>query len=127
MTNAYNTDVLSFQGAQVTPLEPSQLVTNSYFIPLNRSYGIPGVLADSVVYGAFKVVWRVSQVLEYNSPTSSNFWFHQEYEFIVYTIQVSIEDLTRDPIGLIFFSTPRDSELPRNDSSFTKVRTNACP
>jgi len=103
MTNAYNTDVLSFQGAQVTPLEPSQLVTNSYFIPLNRSYGIPGVLADSVVYGAFKVVWRVSQVLEYNSPISSNFWFRQEYEFIVYIIQVSIEDLTRDSNGLIFF------------------------
>lgn len=56
-------NILGFPGASVIPVEKSPLVTNLVFVPLARSLGtVPGVLVDSVQYGAFKITWKVSNV-----------------------------------------------------------------
>ncbi|KAA1466461.1 P-loop containing nucleoside triphosphate hydrolase protein [Dentipellis sp. KUC8613] len=57
-TSDYRLQLLSFPGAYVQPLSPSELVTSKIFIPLPRNASpVPGVLADNVVFGGFKLAW----------------------------------------------------------------------
>lgn len=63
MTKDFGLNILSFPGATATRLENTPLLTNLFFIPLARSLNsVPGVLVDSVQYGVFKVVWKVSRI-----------------------------------------------------------------
>ena len=72
MTNGFNMSIMGFPGATFTPIEKSPLVTNLVFIPLARNLGsVPGVLVDSIQFGAFNVSW-------------------QSYEYIMYVLSVSI-------------------------------------
>lgn len=60
LTQGYGMNILGFPGATVTPMEKTPLLTNLVFIPLSRAVGIPGVLGNQIVFGVFKVVWKVS-------------------------------------------------------------------
>lgn len=60
MTQDFRGSLLSFPASVVQPLSPKELVTNATFIPLARKGPIPGVIMDSVWYGAFRMAWRVS-------------------------------------------------------------------
>lgn len=60
MTQDFRGSLLSFPGSTVVPLSPNELITNVTFIPLARKGPVPGVLADAVYYGAFRMAWAVS-------------------------------------------------------------------
>ncbi|KDQ64302.1 hypothetical protein JAAARDRAFT_683411 [Jaapia argillacea MUCL 33604] len=61
--------VLSFPGAYVRPVAPSELITNTLFVPLARRAGaMPGILVDQVEFGSFHVAY-------------------DKYDFIVYAIK----------------------------------------
>lgn len=54
-------DILAFPDVNAQPISPSDLVTNTFFASLPKGDGaVPGIVFDSVEYGAFKVVWQVS-------------------------------------------------------------------
>jgi len=53
-------NLLSFPNANVQPISPHELITTTFFASLPKNYGpVPGVLFDSVEYGAFKAFWQV--------------------------------------------------------------------
>lgn len=59
-TQDFRLNLLNFPMTAIEPLSPSDLVTNLVFIPLAKnSSDIPGVLAQSVQYGGFKISWQV--------------------------------------------------------------------
>ncbi|OBZ77167.1 putative ATPase YjoB [Grifola frondosa] len=58
LSNDYNISLLSYPGAIIQPLFPSDLITNVYFIPLARHLSqIPGVLVDQIKFGSFRLAW----------------------------------------------------------------------
>ncbi|KAI0314801.1 P-loop containing nucleoside triphosphate hydrolase protein [Amylostereum chailletii] len=66
MTQDYRLNLLNFPGTLVQPLSPSELVTNNIFTPLARnSSPIPGFLAESVEYGAFRLAWETYEYILY--------------------------------------------------------------
>ncbi|KAF8914171.1 P-loop containing nucleoside triphosphate hydrolase protein [Gymnopilus junonius] len=80
LTQGRGMSILGFPGASVTPVETSTLVTNLVFIPLARSLGtVPGVLVDSVQYGAFKVTWKQFEYLIYSISHPSGFGTTSQY------------------------------------------------
>lgn len=59
MTSDFRLNLLAFPGACVQPLSPTEVVTNKIFVPLShRSSTVPGLLADSVEFGGFRLVWK---------------------------------------------------------------------
>ncbi|KZT72531.1 P-loop containing nucleoside triphosphate hydrolase protein [Daedalea quercina L-15889] len=65
-------NLMSYPGALIQPLQPSELVTSILFVPLARRTG-QGTLLDSVYYGSFRVAY-------------------DKHDYILYTI--------RYPVGL---------------------------
>ncbi|KAI0068685.1 P-loop containing nucleoside triphosphate hydrolase protein [Artomyces pyxidatus] len=66
LTRDFRLNILQFPAVTVKPLSPSDLVTNVGFIPLTRGAGPrPGVLVDSVEYGAFELTWQDHSFLLY--------------------------------------------------------------
>ncbi|KAL5527373.1 hypothetical protein ACEPAG_6164 [Sanghuangporus baumii] len=55
MSQDYNLNILEFPLAVSVPLEPDELITNSFYYPLARGSG--GVLLNSVEFGAFHTAW----------------------------------------------------------------------
>ncbi|KAI0637987.1 P-loop containing nucleoside triphosphate hydrolase protein [Trametes polyzona] len=56
--NDYNINILGFPGAVAQPISPPDLITTLIFIPLARRLShVPGVLVDSISYGAFHLAW----------------------------------------------------------------------
>jgi transitional endoplasmic reticulum ATPase len=61
MTVDYRLNILNLPGAQVFPLDESELVTNLWFVPLTRRLKeLPGVLVDSIELGSFRLIFDVS-------------------------------------------------------------------
>jgi hypothetical protein len=61
MSADYGLNLTSFPGVYAVPLSSSELVTNVFFVPLARRLGtVPGIVADNVLFGGFKVAWDVS-------------------------------------------------------------------
>ncbi|THH15203.1 hypothetical protein EW146_g5223, partial [Bondarzewia mesenterica] len=59
MSADYRLDLLGFPGAYIQPLSPAEVITNKVFLPLPKRTGpVPGLLLDSVEFGAFKVAWK---------------------------------------------------------------------
>ncbi|TDL29533.1 P-loop containing nucleoside triphosphate hydrolase protein [Rickenella mellea] len=59
-------NLLRFPGAYAEPVNPSELVTEAIFVPLPRHTStLPGILVESVAYGAFKFSWEKYQYLVY--------------------------------------------------------------
>ena len=56
----YSNSILSFPGALVQPLAPSELISSVYFVPVARRLSkIPGVLVNQIFFGSFRVAWDV--------------------------------------------------------------------
>jgi transitional endoplasmic reticulum ATPase len=51
--------LLGFPGALIQPLETSDMITNTLFIPQARRSGMPGVLLDQVEFAGFRMAWDV--------------------------------------------------------------------
>ncbi|TFK43716.1 P-loop containing nucleoside triphosphate hydrolase protein [Crucibulum laeve] len=67
MTKDYRLNILSFPGAEVTPLEQTPLITNLIFIPLARSISpLPGILTEQVEFGVFQVSWNGNDFKVFN-------------------------------------------------------------
>jgi len=65
----FSVNLFGFPGALIKPLEPSELITSLYFVPLARRLGkIPGVLIDQIKFGLFSVSW-------------------DKYDFVVYVVK----------------------------------------
>lgn len=76
VTQDYRLNILSFPGVHAQPISPPELITNTVFASLpKRVSPVPGILLDSVEYGAFKVFWRVSfsSILSRFNTLSINF------------------------------------------------------
>jgi hypothetical protein len=75
-------NLLAFPDVSAQPISPPDLVTNTFFASLPKSSGItPGIVYDSVEYGAFKAFWKVSVVtnfieIAYSKPCSSGQGVH---------------------------------------------------
>ncbi|RDB22658.1 putative ATPase YjoB [Hypsizygus marmoreus] len=68
-TTDYRLNVLDHPAVLAAPLEKTPLVTNLVFFPFARAVGsIPGILADQIEFGAFKISW-------------------DKYEFLLFTVQ----------------------------------------
>ena len=66
MSDDQRLNVLNVPDINVVPLDETQLVTNLFFVPLtNRVSPIPGVLVDSIEFGAFSLSWDVSALFLY--------------------------------------------------------------
>lgn len=52
-------NLMSYPGALVQPIQPSELVASTLFMPVARRAG-GGVLLDSLYFGAFSVAYDVS-------------------------------------------------------------------
>ena len=74
MTQDYNFNIFGFPGALTIPEKPDELITNTMFIPLARSMGQAGILANSIEFGAFRVAWDVGIILCYILRTFINFY-----------------------------------------------------
>lgn len=57
--------MLGLPGVSAEPLENNPLISNLWFNPLPRRYGIPGILSDSVEYGGFDLEWNVRNISRY--------------------------------------------------------------
>jgi transitional endoplasmic reticulum ATPase len=61
VTQDYRLNILSFPDLHAQPISPSELITNTVFASLPKHASpVPGILLDSVEYGAFKAFWQVS-------------------------------------------------------------------
>lgn len=78
MTQDFRGSLLSFPASVVQPLSPKELVTNATFIPLARKGPIPGVIMDSVWYGAFRMAWREYDFILYILKWSNGFGTYSE-------------------------------------------------
>ncbi|KAI9448003.1 P-loop containing nucleoside triphosphate hydrolase protein [Lactarius indigo] len=59
VTQDYRLDILAFPDVHAQPISPSDLITNAFFASLPKNAGpVPGILFDSVEYGAFKAFWQ---------------------------------------------------------------------
>jgi len=59
VTQDFRLNLLSFPHAHVEPISPPELIVNTFFVSLPKNSGpVPGVLFDSVEYGAFKAFWQ---------------------------------------------------------------------
>lgn len=59
-------NLMSYPGALVQPIQPSELVTSTFFMPVARRAGQGGgTLVDSVYFGAFSVAYDVSLASEH--------------------------------------------------------------
>ncbi|KAI0307137.1 P-loop containing nucleoside triphosphate hydrolase protein [Multifurca ochricompacta] len=66
VTQDYRLNILSFPDVHAQPISPSELVTNTFFASLPKSAGpVPGVVIDSVEYGAFKAFWLGTEFILY--------------------------------------------------------------
>ncbi|KAI0304056.1 P-loop containing nucleoside triphosphate hydrolase protein [Russula brevipes] len=66
VTGDYRLNILSFPGVQAQPISPPELITNTFFASLPKSASpIPGILLESVEYGAFKAFWQGKQFILY--------------------------------------------------------------
>ena len=55
-----NINILGFPGAFAQPLSPADIISTVHFVPLARRLSrIPGVLVDSISFGAFNLAWDV--------------------------------------------------------------------
>ncbi|TBU32974.1 P-loop containing nucleoside triphosphate hydrolase protein [Dichomitus squalens] len=62
----YGNSILSFPGALVQPLAPSELISSVYFVPVARRLSqIPGVLVNQIFFGSFRVAWDKYEYLLY--------------------------------------------------------------
>lgn len=74
VTQDYRLNILAFPKVYAQPISPSDLVTNTIFASLPKNTGpVPGIVFDSVEYGAFKVVWQGKEFILYimNWPLGS--------------------------------------------------------
>ena len=109
MTNDYTLNILTYPGAFSVPLNEDEFITNLVFVPFARrlSYGLPGVLVNSVTYGGFKTAWDVS-VFHFFEIFNRGFnvLLKQRYEFIVYVVKVcSVFSLVLVPNRKMTFCT----------------------
>ncbi|KAI0327751.1 P-loop containing nucleoside triphosphate hydrolase protein [Cubamyces sp. BRFM 1775] len=61
-----NINILGFPGAFAQPLSPSDIISTIHFVPLARRLSrVPGVLVDSISFGAFRLAWDKYDFLLY--------------------------------------------------------------
>lgn len=67
-------NLMGYPGALVQPVQPSELVTSTFFAPVARRAGKGGgVLLDSLYFGAFSVAYDVS-LTSGASPKYTSHW-----------------------------------------------------
>ncbi|KAF5333195.1 hypothetical protein D9611_002641 [Ephemerocybe angulata] len=72
--------LFSFPGVTTTPVEKTPLITNSFFVPLSkRLAGIPGVLVDSIEFGALKLEWNGFEYLVFAVTFPIGFGTSQQF------------------------------------------------
>lgn len=61
-TSDYRLNLLNFPGTYKIPMESTPLVSELVFIPLAKNMSpIPGILAEQVEFGVFRLAWQVSR------------------------------------------------------------------
>lgn len=59
----YRLNLLNFPGAYKIPMESTPMVSELVFIPLAKNMSpIPGIIAEQVEFGVFRLAWEVSRV-----------------------------------------------------------------
>lgn len=89
--DSYNINIFSFPGAAVEPLEDTPLITNLRFLSLSRTRNpVPGVLADSIEFGGFKISWEVYFFTQFSNHVPVSHVSIQGYEFLAFVVTVSV-------------------------------------
>ncbi|TFK22343.1 P-loop containing nucleoside triphosphate hydrolase protein [Coprinopsis marcescibilis] len=66
MTRDFDMNILSLPGVAAEPVEQDPLITNVFFVPLNRRYSqVPGALVDKVELGVFNISWEGYEYIAY--------------------------------------------------------------
>lgn len=71
---------LGYPGVSIQPLEKTPLITNSFFVPLSeRLAGVPGILMEEVLFGAFKVTWNELEFIQFTVTYPTGFGVNQQH------------------------------------------------